>query len=327
MKRVLIALLVLAVSTGLFAGGQKDSSAAGGAKGAYKIVFIPKGVADFWTIVSGGFEQGAKEAGLTPSVVYPDEEEASRQVEAMYNVINSKPDAIVLSPISLEALAPVCADAKKAGIPVVLVDTLIATDDYVNAYATNNKNAGALTAQKMAELLGGRGKVHIFAGTPAATSNTERIAGFREYMAQNCPNIQVLGELFSDADIQLAMSQTVDIIQANPDLAGIFAVDEVRSSGCSNALISLNKQNDIVLCGFDANPDTVALMERGVINTMTVQQPFQMGYMGFEAALKSAQGEKLPHEVVDTGCTVVEQAQMNTEANQRILFPLNFIGK
>ncbi len=290
----------------------------------YNIVFVPKGVADFWSIVAGGFEKAAEDNGMKATVIYPDEEVASRQVDTMYDVINSKPDAIVLAPLDMDPLAVVSEKAQEAGIPVILVDTLISSEDYVNAFMTDNKAAGALTAKHMAESLNGKGKVHMFASSPASTSNVSRLEGFSEYMEENYPDIEILGTLYSDTDIALATSQTIDVITANPDLAGIFAVDEVRSSGCASGLLQLAKENDIYLAGFDANKDTVALMEEGVINTITVQQPFQMGYMGFESALKAAKGEEQKHEIVDTGCTVVTHENMNEEKIQKLLFPLEY---
>ncbi|MFR5787888.1 MAG: substrate-binding domain-containing protein [Christensenellales bacterium] len=71
------------------------------------------------------------------------------------------------------------------------------------------------------------GAVHLFAGSPASTSNVDRLKGFEEYMAANCPKIKVLGTLYSEADINLCTTQTVDVLSANPDLKAIFAVDEV----------------------------------------------------------------------------------------------------
>lgn len=290
------------------------------------IVFIAKGVADYWSVVAGGFESAAEENGLKGTVIYPSEETTSKQVDTMYDIINSKPDAIVLAPIDADPLSVPCKAAMDAGIPVVLVDTGISTEDYVTAFATDNKAAGAATAEKMAEELGGKGKVYIFAGSPASTSGSARVEGFTEYMEENCPDIEVLGCLYSDSNMALATSQTVDVLTANPDLAGIFAADETRSSGCSAALIQLGKENDIIVAGFDANSDTVALMEQGVINFMTVQQPYMMGYMGYNAALAALNGEQQERTTLDTGCTVVTQENMNEPEMQKILFPLDHMN-
>ncbi|CCX67373.1 periplasmic sugar-binding protein [Firmicutes bacterium CAG:791] len=297
------------------------------ADNTYDIVFIPKGVADFWSIVAAGFEQAAKDAGMNCRVIYPTKEEAAAQVDLMYDVINSQPDAIVLSPVNADPLVAPCQAAMEANISVILVDTLIGSEDYVNAYMTNNVTAGALAAEEMARLMDYEGKVHLFAGSPASTANSERLKGFEDYIAENCPNIEVIGTLYSEADTNLCTTQTVDVMSSNPDLKAIYAVDEMRTSGCGTALIQQGKSNDIILGGFDANNDTVALMDEGVVNFLVVQQPFRMGYLGFDAALETLKGNQPEHSVVDTGCTVVLRENMNEEEMQKLLFPLNYIGE
>lgn len=293
----------------------------------YDIVFIPKGVADFWSIVSGGFEQGAADAGMKARVVYPAKEEAGVQVDTMYDVINSKPDVIVLSPVNGEPLVAPCQAAQEAGIPVILVDTLIATEDYVNVFMTDNVAAGALAAKEMAKLMGNEGKVHLFAGSPASTSNVDRLKGFTDYMEANHPEVEIIGTLYSESDINLCTTQVIDVMAANPDLKAIFAVDEVRTSGVGTALTQQNKAGKIIVGGFDANKDTVALMEQGVVNFLTVQQPFQMGYQAFSTAVETLKGNTPKHSIVDTGVTVVTRDKMNEEDMQKLLFPLEFIGK
>ena len=316
MKRILATVLALMMMVGCASVSAEES---------YDIVFVPKGVADFWSIVAAGFEQAAKDAGMDCRVIYPTKEEAAVQVDLLYDVINSQPDAIVLSPCHADPLVAPCQTAMKENIPVVLVDTLINTDDYVNAYMTDNVAAGAMAAEEMARLMNYEGTVHLFAGSPASTSNVDRLKGFEDYMAANCPKIKVLGTLYSEADINLCTTQTVDVLSANPDLKAIFAVDESRTSGCGTALIQQGRANDIILGGFDANNDTVALMEEGVVNFLTVQQPFQMGYLAFCAALEALKGNQPEHSVVDTGCTVVLRENMNEEEMQKLLFPLNYI--
>lgn len=316
MKRILATVLVLMMMVGCASISAAES---------YDIVFVPKGVADFWSIVAAGFEQAAKDAGMDCRVIYPTKEEAAVQVDLLYDVINSQPDAIVLSPVNADPLVAPSQTAMEENIPVILVDTLIGTDDYVNAYMTDNVAAGAMAAEEMARLMNYEGTVHLFAGSPASTANVDRLKGFEEYMAANCPKIKVLGTLYSEADINLCTTQTVDVLSANPDLKAIFAVDEVRTSGCGTALIQQGRGDDIILGGFDANNDTVALMEEGVVNFLTVQQPFQMGYLAFGAALETLKGNQPEHSIVDTGCTVVLRENMNEEEMQKLLFPLNYI--
>lgn len=105
------------------------------------IVFIPKGVADYWSIVQAGFENAATEFGMTPRVVYPSKEEAGVQIETVMDVINSKPDAIVLAPVSGDALVSACQEIQKAGIPLIIADTAIPTEDYLQSFMTDTQRS------------------------------------------------------------------------------------------------------------------------------------------------------------------------------------------
>ncbi len=292
---------------------------------SYDIVFIPKGVADYWSIVQGGFEKAAEDAGMTARVVYPSKEEAGVQIETVMDVINSKPDAIVLAPVSGDPLVAACQEIQKAGIPLIIADTAIPTEDYLQSFMTDNVAAGAMAAEKMAELMEQEGKVYCFSDSPAKASVAARLEGFTQYMEENCPDIEIVGTLYSEADINLCTTQCVDAISANPDLKGIFAVDENRTAGVGTALIQLGRE-DIFVGGFDANQNTAKLMEDGIVDFLTVQQPYEMGYLAYNAALDAAKGETLEHGMVDTGCTVVPRETMQEEEMQKILFPLDYIG-
>lgn len=347
MKKVLVSLVAIFMVTGIVGCGNSKTapgeentqkaeettknveteSTENKEDGEYNIVFIPKGVGDFWSIVSGGFEQAAADMGMECSVIYPSKEDAGIQTDTMYDVINSKPDAIVLSPVNADPLVAPCQEAEKAGIPVVLVDTLIATEDYVNAFMTDNVAAGALAAEEMAKLMENEGKVHLFAGSAGSTANVDRLKGFTDYMEANCPDIEIIGTLYSEADVNLCTTQATDVMAANPDLKAVFAVDEMRTSGVGMALLQQGKAGDIIVGGFDANDDTVALMEQGVVNFLTIQQPYQMGYQAFNAALETVKGTIPEHEIVDTGCTIVRREEMDKEEMQKMLFPLKFIGE
>lgn len=291
-----------------------------------RIVFISKGVHDFWTTVAGGIEKGAKEFGLDLTVLHPDRNDnAERQATVMFDAINTRPDAILLAPVEMDALVAPCKEAMDAGIPVILVDTGISSDDFIVGFSTNNENAGRMAADAMAKFINNKGKVHIISGLAAASSDSSRARGFEARMKEAYPDIKVLGILYHEGNMAVAANQTVDIIMANPDIAGFYTINDISTMGCGNGLLQANRP-DLILCGFDANDDLVAMLEEGVIDSLVVQQPFKMGYMGAEAAAKVLRGEKPQHETVDTGCSIVTRDNMNLPEVQQLLFPLKYLN-
>lgn len=290
-----------------------------------KIVFISKGVHDFWTTVSGGVEKGAMENDLELTVLHPDRNDnAERQATVMFDAINTRPDAILLAPVEMDALVAPCKEAMDAGIPVILVDTGISSDDFIVGFSTNNENAGRMAADAMAKIINNKGKVHIISGLAAASSDSSRARGFSERMKEAYPGITVLGILYHEGNMAVAANQTVDIIMANPDIAGFYTINDISTMGCGNGLIQADR-TDLILCGFDANDDLVSMLEEGVIDSLVVQQPFKMGYMGAQAAAKVLKGEKVRHETVDTGCSIVTKDNVSDPEVQKLLFPLKFL--
>ncbi len=316
-KPLVAIILGLALFAGTAAAGQK------------KVVFVSKGVHPFWTTVAGGVEHGAKSNNLDAVILHPDKSDnAERQVTYMYDAIATKPDAIILAPVEMDALVEPCKDAMDQGIPVILVDTTISTDDYLIGFATNNENAGRMAADTMANMIGNKGKVFILSTNAAASSDSARERGFRERLKEAYPEISVIGSFYHEGNMSVATTQTLDIIMANPDLVGFYCINDYSTMGCGNGLIQASR-TDIKIVGFDANEDIVALMEEGVVDAQMVQQPVRMGELGSEAAAKFFKGElkmaDAPYGIQDTGCTVVPKEKVNEEAMQKLLFPLNFL--
>jgi ribose transport system substrate-binding protein len=295
------------------------------------VVFVSKGVHPFWSTVAGGVEYGTEKNGLVSTILHPDKSDnAERQVTYMHDAIATNPDAIILAPVEMDALVGPCKEAMDKGIPVILVDTTINSDDYVIGYATNNENAGRLAADTMADLISKKGKVFILSTNAAASSDSARERGFRERMKESYPGISVIGSFYHEGNMAVATTQTLDTIMANPDLAGFYCINDYSTSGCGNGLIQANR-TDIKIVGFDANEDIVALMEDGVVDAQMVQQPVKMGELGAEAVARFFKGELTmagaPYGIQDTGCTVVPKEKVNDPDMQKLLFPLNFLNQ
>ncbi|MCC8180374.1 MAG: substrate-binding domain-containing protein [Planctomycetes bacterium] len=293
------------------------------------VVFVSKGVHPFWSTVAGGVEYGAKKNGLDCVILHPDRSDnAERQVTYMYDAIATNPDAIILAPVEMDALVGPCQAAMQAGIPVILVDTTINSDDYLIGYATDNENAGRMAADSMAKLIDGKGKIFILSTNAAASSDSARERGFRERVKEAYPEMSVIGSFYHEGNMSVATTQTLDTITANPDLAGFYCINDYSTAGCGNGLLQANR-TDIKIVGFDANEAIVALMEDGVVDAQMVQQPVRMGELGAEAAARFFKGElkmsEAPYGIMDTGCTAVEKERVNEEEMQKLLFPLNFL--
>ena len=339
MKQKFLAIfLIMAMLLSLTACGQSDSSPAAPSASSENqtisdtqqtqekptIVFVSKGPDDFWAYVEAGVAEAAEKYGINTYTILPDKAyQADRQVVAMDDVINTAPDGIVFAPLDTDACVLPAKTAMDAGIPVTLVDTLIASEDYISAFMTDNRAAGAKAADHMAEVLGDKGGViALFSGSATSPSDFDRIQGFIEQCEEKYPKLICLEPMYNNGgDAAQTASQATDILQAHPEVAGIYCINNWTTTAIANVMIQMER-TDIVLGGFDSDADEIALMKEGLISYLMVQQPYQMGYMAMEACYKALQGENVSHEALDTGCAIITQENMDTEESQKLLNPL-----
>lgn len=210
--KFLAMILVLAMLLSFTACGQSSSTSAvpsesqavsdtQQAQTAPTIVFVSKGPDDFWAYVEAGVVAAAQEYGINTYTILPDKAyQADRQVVAMDDVINTAPDGIVFAPLDTDACALPAKTAMDAGIPVTLVDSLIAGEDYIAAFMTNNRAAGAKAADHVAEILGEEGgTIAMFGGPATSPSDIDRAQGFIEQCEEKYPQLTCLEPMYNSS--------------------------------------------------------------------------------------------------------------------------------
>ncbi len=226
----------------------------------------------------------------------------------------------MLAPIDADALINACKEAQDAGVAIVLVDSMINSEDYSVAYATDNYQAGVLAAQCMAEGIGKAGKVYIQNSVAASSTCVDREQGFTDTMKQEFPEIEILGTVFSNNDSLTAANQTADIITANPDIAGIYSCNANTGTGVGTSVKESGK--DIKIVSIDSNSDLIAFLEEQVVTNLILQSPYAMGYEGVKGAYDLSGGKEMPQEVIDTGVTMADFENKDTEEIQKLFYPL-----
>lgn len=330
MKRALVLLIVLGVVAGC---GQQDSQpeprAAGGeqtrqpaeASGGYKIAVIPKGLAhQFWRTVNAGAEAAAKETGAAIVWNGPAKEtEIDKQISIIEDALNSGVNALVMAACHDQALIAVVKKAMDRGIPVITIDSGVASDLPLSFVATDNVAGGKHAADFLAKAIGEEGEVGLIPFKRGASSSDQREQGFREGIAAY-PNIKLVSVLYCESDAGKAMEVTQDMMTANPNLKGIFAANEPAVVGTVQALKAAGKAGQIALVGFDAAEAEIAALKEGAIQALIVQNPYRMGYEGVKAAIAAIEGKPVEKRV-DTGVTIVTMENFNDPEVQKLLYP------
>jgi ribose transport system substrate-binding protein len=212
----------------------------------------------------------------------------------MQNMISRKPDAIAISPIDKKALVSVVEKAASENIPVVIFDTNIESDKYVSHVATDNYTGGKMAAERLATILGGKGKVLMVACQPGAASTMDRERGFEDVMREKYPGISIVDKRFGMAEVATSMSVAENMLTAHPDVDGVFGSNETSSVGAAQALKARGIKAKMV--GFDWSPTLLEDLKTGVIDALVVQDPFKIGYEAVRAAVEKLKGGNPPKE-------------------------------
>lgn len=282
---------------------------------------VPKGRAHiFWQSVHAGAAKAAQETGVEIIWNGPaTETDFNGQLQIVDAMINRRVDAIVLAPIDRKAMVSVVERASREKIPVIIFDSPVDSDKFVSQVATDNYEAGSVAADRMGELLKGKGKVAMVKVQAGAASTMAREQGFKDTVAKKYPGIQIVDERYGEADFAKSLRAAENMLTAHPDLDGMFASNESSTVGASQAL--KGRGSKVKLVGFDAGPTLEADLRAGIIDSLVVQHPFRMGYESVISAVKTLKGEKVekinnlaPRLVVREDLSKPEvQAQLNPD--------------
>jgi ribose transport system substrate-binding protein len=253
----------------------------------------------FWQAVKAGAEQAAKDNGVTVSFEGPETEAmVDKQIDMLSAALAKKPKAIGLAALDSQAVIPLLKKAQAAGIPVIAFDSGVKSDIPVTTATTDNKAAAALAADKLAALIGGEGDVAVVAHDQTSSTGTDRRDGFLEQMKAKHPKVKIVTVQYGGGDHLKSTEVTKSILQANPQIKGIFGTNEGSAIGVVNAAREMKRK--VVIVGFDSGKQQKAAIASGEMAGAITQNPVGIGYKTVEAAVKALKGEKLP-KIIDTG--------------------------
>jgi len=251
------------------------------------IAVIPKASADiFWQSVHAGAVKAAREHNI--KIVWdgpPNETDIATGMQIVETMINRHVDAIALAPSDRSAFKIVIDRAAAAGIPVIIYDSAIDTNNYFSFVATDNALGGKMGADRLGEILHGKGKIVLVKTTPGGASTTAREDGFRAEIEKRFPQIKILDERFGMASIAQSITVTENMLTAHPDLDGIFCSNESGTEGAAQALKA--RHSKLKLVGFDSSPMLLTELQAGWIDSLVIQNPFRMGEMAVLQAIKA----------------------------------------
>ena len=312
MKMTHLTLLVAALAVSCFTAcgpsgdSEKSATSSGGATPAAQgSIGVSLLTLDnpFFKVIGDNITAEGKKRGYSAVVVSGDKDVA-KQSNQIKDFIVKKVSAIVLSPCDSKAIIPVIQEANAAGIPVFTVDIPCNEPGVkiVTQVATDNYGGGKEAGFAMIEALGEAGGKVAILHFKQAESCLLRVKGFREAIdAHNASakgKIEMVTELESGGAKDMGYKAAEDSLQAHADLRGIFAINDPAALGARAALEKAGKAQQIVLVGFDGQPEGKQAIKDGKFYADPIQFPDKMGVQIVDAIVRHSKGETLPPQIL-----------------------------
>ncbi|WP_228916711.1 substrate-binding domain-containing protein [Streptomyces sp. DH20] len=244
----------------------------------------------FFVQIRDGAEEEAKKLGVDLTVTDA-QNDASQQANQLQNFTSGSLSAVVVNPVDSDAAGPSVRGANQAGIPVIAVDRGVNEADTSALVASDNVEGGALGAKALAEKLGGKGTIVILQGQAGTSASRERGAGFAEGL-KDYPGIKVVAKQPADFDRTKGLDVMTNLLQAHPDIDGVFAENDEMALGAIKALGS-KAGKSVQVVGFDGTPDGLKAVRAGTLYASVAQQPSELGRIAVRNALRAVEGEKV----------------------------------
>ncbi len=305
-SRNTICALILATLT-LFSGcgGQSDPAPASQSSAESKGLIAASCITltnPYFILIKDVMTEEAAKHGYDVVFLSGDQDPA-KQANQIKDFIVQKASAIALNPCDSKAVGPSIKEANEAGIPVFTFDIKCQAPDVeiVSHIATDNFQGGQLAGEAMIEALGAEGGKIVILDYKPAESCIMRVDGFKEVIdkhnaGRDTGKILIMAELPGDGVKDKGFKASEDALQAHPDLAGIFAINDPSGLGAVAALEKAGKLDDVAVIAFDGQPEGKQAIKDGKIYADPVQFPDQIARKTVQAIIDHFDGKDVPEE-------------------------------
>lgn len=250
----------------------------------------------FFISVKEGGEAAAKELGVKLSVLAPlkadNNEEQTHMVE---QAIVTGAELVIMCPSDTMGIIPAMEKLEEVGIPVINLNTRIGGDKKLaeTFVAIENYDAGFETVTRLAEMMGGKGDFILLEGVSGAQTSIDRTKGAIDAL-KKFPEIRLVAQQPADYNRAKAMDVVQNLLQANPNVTGIYCCNDEMALGAVEAIEAAGKSGKILVAGCDANADARRAIENGKMALTCDSEPFNQGYQSVMVAARALKGESLP---------------------------------
>lgn len=295
--------------------------------GSHIAVVVKSTKNGFWTSVKRGMD--AAVADLNEKLGYKgddkikltfegpsDETDVEDQINIIDAVLGENPDVLCLSAIDMDSCQAQLEAAEESGIPVIVLDSGVKTGNVNATCVVDNYQAGVQAAVKLADTIGGSGKIAVMAHVESAQNCQEREQGFTETIAEKYPDIEIVN--ISHQNEETSVSEMAEsVLKLFPDVKGYFCTNENVSGDVLDAISASGKE--VAVVGIDAGKKQKDAIKSGKEVGVLVQNAYGMGYATVVAAARAALGME-NDESINPGMEWIDSENISDERYANYLY-------
>lgn len=275
------------------AAAETETADAETAEGGRTFGYTYWAASDFFSTIGDTLTEEAAKNGDEVIIVDAQQDQAT-QLSIIEDFITQGVDAVFLNPVDREGIEPALDMLNEAGIPIINIDTAVASLDKVDSYvASDNYGAGVQCAEKLIELIPDGGEIAIL-DYPANSACVDRVTGFTDTLEGT--DFTVVAQQDAEGKPDPGLQKTQDILQANPDIVAVFGANDQCAQGAYAAINEAG--SDAVVLGVDGSPEGKEyIAEGGAFVATAAQSPIKMAQEAMATAYAVLNGEEFETEI------------------------------
>ncbi|SFS81581.1 sugar-binding protein [Paenibacillus sp. 453mf] len=269
----------------------------------------------YWRLIEHGARSAAEKNHATLEYIGPVEASVSEQIRLIEMAVAAKIDGILTQGLDEEQFVSIVDQAIELGIPVITIDS-DAPDSRRLAYVgTDNYAAGFMAGKALIQDTGGNANVGIVTGSFHAANLKERVRGFLDAVKRE-DGIRILDMKESNIDRIGSASAAYTMSREHEALDTFVGTSALDAMGIAQMLNDRSQDShasehkDIRVFGFDDLPETIELIDKGIVSASIVQKPYQMGAEGVELMLDYLGGKRIV-SVYNTDARIIRKEDLS----------------
>jgi len=218
----------------------------------------------------------------------------AEQLSEIDDVITKKADAVVIAPVDYKAIVPGIQKINAAKIPVVNVTDRSSGGDFVSFVGADDHTIAKKTAEALLKAIGGKGEVIVLEGVRGTATAQDRLRGFKDALAE-FPNVKLVASQPANYQRLQAMQVMENLLQANPNVAGVLAANDTMAIGAMDALSEAGSK--ALITGINGSKEAVDAIKAGKMLASGDYDGFVQGCIGAMIALRHLRHEETPKQV------------------------------